>query len=86
MDLLKLSTYHPLLRLTERISTGFQNGYTTGAVFLDIQKAFDRIPPTRMLHLVQLYCAENPTFDDGNSSIFCSPASPVMTSPPLPAP
>ncbi|GFT56604.1 probable RNA-directed DNA polymerase from transposon BS [Trichonephila clavipes] len=31
-----LSTYHPLLRLTERISSGFQNGYTTGAVFLDI--------------------------------------------------
>ncbi|GFU72284.1 probable RNA-directed DNA polymerase from transposon BS [Trichonephila clavipes] len=38
-----LSTYHPLLRLTERISSGFQNGYTTGAVFLDIQKAFDRV-------------------------------------------
>ncbi|GFT55653.1 probable RNA-directed DNA polymerase from transposon BS [Trichonephila clavipes] len=38
-----LSTYHPLLRLTERISAGFQNGYTTGAVFLDIQKAFDRV-------------------------------------------
>ncbi|GFU84096.1 probable RNA-directed DNA polymerase from transposon BS [Trichonephila clavipes] len=40
-----LSTYHPLLRLTERISSGFQNGGTTGAVFLDIslQKAFDRV-------------------------------------------
>ncbi|GFX50413.1 probable RNA-directed DNA polymerase from transposon BS [Trichonephila clavipes] len=39
----QLSTYHPLLRLTEKISSGFQRGRTTGAVFLDIQKAFDRV-------------------------------------------
>ncbi|GFV83592.1 probable RNA-directed DNA polymerase from transposon X-element [Trichonephila clavipes] len=38
-----LSTYHPLLRLTEKISFGFQRGRSTGAVFLDIQKAFDRV-------------------------------------------
>ncbi|GFV30083.1 hypothetical protein TNCV_2773321 [Trichonephila clavipes] len=34
----QLSTYHPLLRLTEKISSGFQRGRTTGAVFLDIQR------------------------------------------------
>ncbi|GFV34988.1 integrase catalytic domain-containing protein [Trichonephila clavipes] len=38
-----LSTYHPLLRLTEKITSGFQRGRSTGAVFLDIQKAFDRV-------------------------------------------
>ncbi|GFX22207.1 RNA-directed DNA polymerase from mobile element jockey [Trichonephila clavipes] len=37
------STLHPLLRLTENISEGFQKKKSTGAVFLDIQKAFDRV-------------------------------------------
>ncbi|GFW10042.1 probable RNA-directed DNA polymerase from transposon X-element [Trichonephila clavipes] len=39
----KLSTLHPLSRLTENISEGFQKKKSTGAVFLDIQKAFDRV-------------------------------------------
>ncbi|GFU11018.1 probable RNA-directed DNA polymerase from transposon X-element [Trichonephila clavipes] len=39
----KLSTLHPLLRRTENISEGFQKKKSTGAVFLDIQKAFDRV-------------------------------------------
>ncbi|GFX52861.1 probable RNA-directed DNA polymerase from transposon X-element [Trichonephila clavipes] len=39
----KLSTLHPLLRLTENISEGFQKKKSTRAVFLDIQKAFDRV-------------------------------------------
>ncbi|GFW51204.1 probable RNA-directed DNA polymerase from transposon X-element [Trichonephila clavipes] len=39
----KLSTLHPLLRLTENISEGFQKKKSTGAIFLDIQKAFDRV-------------------------------------------
>ncbi|GFW62661.1 probable RNA-directed DNA polymerase from transposon X-element [Trichonephila clavipes] len=39
----KLSTFHPLLRLTEHISEDFQKKKSTGAVFLDIQKAFDRV-------------------------------------------
>ncbi|GFU02594.1 probable RNA-directed DNA polymerase from transposon X-element [Trichonephila clavipes] len=38
-----LSTLHPLLRLTENISEGFQKKKSMGAVFLDIQKAFDRV-------------------------------------------
>ncbi|GFW94198.1 integrase catalytic domain-containing protein [Trichonephila clavipes] len=38
-----LSTYQPLLGLTEKITAGFQRGRSTGAVFLDIQKAFDRV-------------------------------------------
>ncbi|GBO42316.1 RNA-directed DNA polymerase from mobile element jockey [Araneus ventricosus] len=39
----KLSTTHQLLRATETISAGFENKEHTGAVFLDIQKAFDRV-------------------------------------------
>ncbi|GFX62158.1 probable RNA-directed DNA polymerase from transposon X-element [Trichonephila clavipes] len=39
----KLSTLHQLLNLTEAISEGFQSKKSTGAVFLDIQKAFDRV-------------------------------------------
>ncbi|GBM82627.1 RNA-directed DNA polymerase from mobile element jockey [Araneus ventricosus] len=39
----KLSTTHQLLRATETISDGFENKEHTGAVFLDIQKAFDRV-------------------------------------------
>ncbi|GFT96070.1 probable RNA-directed DNA polymerase from transposon BS [Trichonephila clavipes] len=39
----RLSTSHPLLRLNEKIASGFQRGRSTGAVFLDIQKAFDRV-------------------------------------------
>ncbi|GFV37002.1 probable RNA-directed DNA polymerase from transposon X-element [Trichonephila clavipes] len=39
----KLSTLHPLLNLTEAISEGFQRKKSTGAVFLDIQKAFDHV-------------------------------------------
>ncbi|GBO13764.1 RNA-directed DNA polymerase from mobile element jockey [Araneus ventricosus] len=39
----KLSTTHQLLRATEIISAGFENEEHTGAVFLDVQKAFDRV-------------------------------------------
>ncbi|GFT01600.1 probable RNA-directed DNA polymerase from transposon BS [Trichonephila clavipes] len=39
----QLSTYDPLLRLTEKILACFQRGRSTGTVFLDIQKAFDRV-------------------------------------------
>ncbi|GFV92328.1 RNA-directed DNA polymerase from mobile element jockey [Trichonephila clavipes] len=37
-----LSTSHQLLRVVEYIKTGFANKKSTGAVFLDIQKAFDK--------------------------------------------
>ncbi|GFV12141.1 transposable element Tc3 transposase [Trichonephila clavipes] len=37
-----LSTSHQLLRVVEYIKTGFRDRKSTGAVFLDIQKAFDR--------------------------------------------
>ncbi|GFU27925.1 uncharacterized protein TNCV_450191 [Trichonephila clavipes] len=37
-----LSTSHQLLRVVEYIKSGFQDRKSTGAVFLDIQKAFDR--------------------------------------------
>ncbi|GFW81552.1 probable RNA-directed DNA polymerase from transposon BS [Trichonephila clavipes] len=64
----RLSTCHPLLRLTEKIASGFQRGRSTGAVFLDIQKAFDRVwiggliyklitnnfPPA-LIHLINSY-------------------------------
>ncbi|GFU98741.1 RNA-directed DNA polymerase from mobile element jockey [Trichonephila clavipes] len=39
-----LSTSHQLLRVVEYIKTGFRDRKSTGAVFLDIQKAFDRRP------------------------------------------
>ncbi|GBO38131.1 RNA-directed DNA polymerase from mobile element jockey [Araneus ventricosus] len=39
----KLSTTHQLLRVVEYITEGFSNKQKTGAVFLDIQKAFDRV-------------------------------------------
>ncbi|GFV38113.1 RNA-directed DNA polymerase from mobile element jockey [Trichonephila clavipes] len=64
----KLSTLHPLLRLTEHISEGFQKRKSTGAVFLDIQKAFDRVwingltfklisynLPPPLIHLIHSY-------------------------------
>ncbi|GBO44389.1 putative RNA-directed DNA polymerase from transposon X-element [Araneus ventricosus] len=39
----KHSTTHQLLRVVEYITSGFENRFSTGAVFLDIQKAFDRV-------------------------------------------
>ncbi|GBN04688.1 RNA-directed DNA polymerase from mobile element jockey [Araneus ventricosus] len=39
----KLSTTNQLLRAVEYITSGFENRFSTGAVFLDIQKAFDRV-------------------------------------------
>ncbi|GFS52086.1 putative RNA-directed DNA polymerase from transposon BS [Trichonephila inaurata madagascariensis] len=38
-----LSTSHQLLRGVEAIKSGFRKKKSTGAVFLDIQKAFDRV-------------------------------------------
>ncbi|GFU76544.1 probable RNA-directed DNA polymerase from transposon BS [Trichonephila clavipes] len=38
-----LSTTHQLLRVVETIKSGFNDKKSTGAVFLDIQKAFDRV-------------------------------------------
>ncbi|GFW76689.1 RNA-directed DNA polymerase from mobile element jockey [Trichonephila clavipes] len=70
----QLSTYHPLLRLTEKPSAGFQRGRSTGAVFLDIQKAFDRVRisgliykliinhfPAPLIHIINSYLV-NRTF------------------------
>ncbi|GBN19032.1 putative RNA-directed DNA polymerase from transposon X-element [Araneus ventricosus] len=39
----QLSTAQQLLRITESIREGFESGWETGAVFLDIAKAFDRV-------------------------------------------
>ncbi|GFV40388.1 RNA-directed DNA polymerase from mobile element jockey, partial [Trichonephila clavipes] len=39
----QLSTSHQLLRVVEYAKSGFKEKKYTGAVFLDIQKAFDRI-------------------------------------------
>ncbi|GFY03802.1 RNA-directed DNA polymerase from mobile element jockey [Trichonephila clavipes] len=38
-----LSTTHQLLRVVETIKSGLKDKKSTGAVFLDIQKAFDRV-------------------------------------------
>lgn len=39
----KHSTVHQLLRITNAIAAGFKNNRRTGAVFLDVAKAFDRV-------------------------------------------
>ncbi|GBO20729.1 RNA-directed DNA polymerase from mobile element jockey [Araneus ventricosus] len=45
-----LSTSHQLVRVTEFITEGFANKQKTGAVFLDIQKAFDRVWQDALIH------------------------------------
>ncbi|GFV89090.1 transposable element Tcb1 transposase [Trichonephila clavipes] len=39
----KLSTLHPLIKLTKSISEGFQKRKSTSVVFVDVQKAFDHV-------------------------------------------
>ncbi|GFT55651.1 probable RNA-directed DNA polymerase from transposon X-element [Trichonephila clavipes] len=39
----KTSTSHQLLRVSNKIIAGFNSGKTTGGVFLDVEKAFDRM-------------------------------------------
>ncbi|GFX47083.1 RNA-directed DNA polymerase from mobile element jockey [Trichonephila clavipes] len=39
----KTSTCHQLLRATNSIIDGFNNHRTTGGIFLDVEKAFDRV-------------------------------------------
>ncbi|GFX04537.1 probable RNA-directed DNA polymerase from transposon X-element [Trichonephila clavipes] len=51
----KLSTLHPLPKLTEAISEGFQKKKSTGVVFLDIQKAFDRVWLTGLTYKLIMY-------------------------------
>ncbi|GBM25257.1 RNA-directed DNA polymerase from mobile element jockey, partial [Araneus ventricosus] len=51
----KLSTTHQLLRVTEYIQEGLNNKQKTGAVFLDIQKAFDRVWQDGLIHKLIKY-------------------------------
>ncbi|GBN93578.1 RNA-directed DNA polymerase from mobile element jockey [Araneus ventricosus] len=46
----KLSTSHQLIRVVEYVTEGFANKQKTGAVFLDIQKAFDRVWQDGLIH------------------------------------
>lgn len=46
----KLSTTHQLLRVTEYIKTGITKRKVTGAVFLDIAKAFDKVWIDALIH------------------------------------
>ncbi|GBL77211.1 putative RNA-directed DNA polymerase from transposon BS [Araneus ventricosus] len=50
LTLEKISTTHQLLRVTEYIQEGLNNKLKTGAVFLDIQKAFDRVWQDGLIH------------------------------------
>ncbi|GBM38261.1 putative RNA-directed DNA polymerase from transposon BS [Araneus ventricosus] len=52
-----LTTTHQLLRVVEYITSGFEKVECTGAVFLDAQKAFDRIWIQGPIH----YQIQNPT-------------------------
>ncbi|GBM27751.1 putative RNA-directed DNA polymerase from transposon BS [Araneus ventricosus] len=76
-----LTTTHQLLRVVEHITSGFEKGECTGAVFLDVQKAFDRVwihglihklirykTPLHLLQLLKSYLEERKfTFKIGNS-------------------
>ncbi|GBN42687.1 RNA-directed DNA polymerase from mobile element jockey [Araneus ventricosus] len=45
-----LTTTHQLLRVVAYITNGFEKGECTGAVFLDVQKAFDRVWIQGLIH------------------------------------
>ncbi|GFT93195.1 RNA-directed DNA polymerase from mobile element jockey [Trichonephila clavipes] len=51
----RLSTSHQLLRVVEFIKEGNNKDKCTAAVFLDIQKAFDRVWPTGLLFKLITY-------------------------------
>ncbi|GFU06071.1 RNA-directed DNA polymerase from mobile element jockey [Trichonephila clavipes] len=51
----RLSTSHQLLRVVEFIKEGNNKDECTAAVFLDIQKAFDRVWPTGLLFKLITY-------------------------------
>lgn len=64
----KHSTTHQLLRVVEFVASGFQDRKHTGAIFLDIAKAFDRVwhsgliykliklkMPDKQIHLINSY-------------------------------
>ncbi|GBN87144.1 putative RNA-directed DNA polymerase from transposon BS [Araneus ventricosus] len=55
-----LSTSHQLLRVAEYVYEGFINKQKTGAVFLDIQKAFDRVWQDALIHKIISY--NTPTY------------------------
>ncbi|GBN71585.1 putative RNA-directed DNA polymerase from transposon BS [Araneus ventricosus] len=50
-----LTTTHQLLRVVEYITSGFEKGESTGAVFLDVQKAFDRVWIQGLIHKLIRY-------------------------------
>ncbi|GBN55803.1 putative RNA-directed DNA polymerase from transposon BS [Araneus ventricosus] len=50
-----LTTTHQLLRVVAYIKSGFEKGECTGAVFLDVQKAFDRVWIQRLIHKLIRY-------------------------------
>ncbi|GFV15996.1 RNA-directed DNA polymerase from mobile element jockey [Trichonephila clavipes] len=92
----QLSTYHPLLRLTEQISAGFQRGRSTGAVFLDIEKAFDRVWisgliyklitynfPAPLIHIINSYLV-NRTYKVRVNNTFSLPHRVNIESPRVP--
>ncbi|GBO06085.1 putative RNA-directed DNA polymerase from transposon BS [Araneus ventricosus] len=50
-----LTTTHQLLRVVEYITSGFEKGECTGAVILDVQKAFDRVWIQGLIHKLIRY-------------------------------
>ncbi|GFT83620.1 probable RNA-directed DNA polymerase from transposon X-element [Trichonephila clavipes] len=57
----RLSTTHQLLRVVEYIKDGIDRHQYTAAVFLDIQKAFDRVWHTGLLFKLIMYKIPPPT-------------------------
>ncbi|GBN95212.1 RNA-directed DNA polymerase from mobile element jockey [Araneus ventricosus] len=54
-----LSTTHQLIRVVEFIEEAFNTKQKTGAVFLDIQKAFDRVWQDALIHKLINYNTPN---------------------------
>ncbi|GBO06469.1 putative RNA-directed DNA polymerase from transposon BS [Araneus ventricosus] len=50
-----LTTTHQLLRAVEYITSGFEKAECTGAVFLDVHKAFDRVWIHELIHKLIRY-------------------------------
>ncbi|GBN11698.1 putative RNA-directed DNA polymerase from transposon BS [Araneus ventricosus] len=50
-----LTTTHQLLRVVDYITSGFEEGECIGEVFLDVQKAFDRVSIQGLIHKLIRY-------------------------------
>ncbi|GFW68397.1 probable RNA-directed DNA polymerase from transposon X-element [Trichonephila clavipes] len=69
----KTSTCHQLLRTTNMIIDGFNNHRTTGGIFLDVEKAFDRVWHNGLIF--NLYTYDFPTSPTVEVCLFADDAA-----------